>query len=214
MGRSISTGTAGSGGSGLGGLSVISSTITSTQTDADIILDPNGAGKVRIPDTTTSTSGTTGALVVTGGVGIGENLNVTGTGAIGQTLTVTGGIISSAIGSTGPNTGAFTTLSASGITQITNNTVSSTVSNGALVVTGGVGIGGALNVQGAITSGGASLLTGNTRPALGTNAIIRTNANTISEDITIPAGTNGMSAGPITIASGRTVTVNGDWSVI
>ena len=37
-------------------------------------------------------------------------------------------------------------------------------------------------------------------PSLGTASIIRTNANTINENITIPANTNGMSAGPITIA--------------
>ena len=42
-------------------------------------------------------------------------------------------------------------------------------------------------------------------PSLGTASIIRTNANTISENITIPANTNGMSAGPITIADGNTI---------
>ena len=51
-------------------------------------------------------------------------------------------------------------------------------------------------------------------PSLGTASIIRTNANTISENITIPANTNGMSAGPITIADGNTVTVNGTWSIV
>ena len=51
-------------------------------------------------------------------------------------------------------------------------------------------------------------------PSLGTASIIRTNANTISENITIPANTNGMSAGPITIADGYTVTVNGTWSIV
>jgi len=51
-------------------------------------------------------------------------------------------------------------------------------------------------------------------PSLGTSSIIRTNATTISENITIPTGTNGMTAGPITIASGYTITVNGAWSVV
>tara|TARA_B100002019_G_C21210296_1_gene569026 strand:+ start:832 stop:1266 length:435 start_codon:yes stop_codon:yes gene_type:complete len=60
-------------------------------------------------------------------------------------------------------------------------------------------------------------------PAIGDNSIIRTNANTINEDLTVgPTGTqtgaefaNGMSAGPITIATGRTVTVQSGaaWSV-
>ena len=51
-------------------------------------------------------------------------------------------------------------------------------------------------------------------PSLGTSSVIRTNAQTISEDITIPSTSNGMSAGPITIADGYTVTVQGNWSVV
>lgn len=58
-------------------------------------------------------------------------------------------------------------------------------------------------------------------PALGDDSIIRTNANTISENITVgpTAGSefaNGMSAGPIEVASGYTVTVEsgGSWSIV
>ena len=51
-------------------------------------------------------------------------------------------------------------------------------------------------------------------PSLGTASIIRTNANTISENITIPANTNGMSAGPITIADGNTIILNGTLSMV
>ena len=51
-------------------------------------------------------------------------------------------------------------------------------------------------------------------PSLGTSSVIRTNAQTISENITIPSTSNGMSAGPITIADGYTVTVSGNWSVV
>ena len=57
-------------------------------------------------------------------------------------------------------------------------------------------------------------------PSLGTDSIIRTNPTTIAENITVgpTAGAefaNGMSAGPITIAAGYTVTVEsgGAWSV-
>ncbi len=57
-------------------------------------------------------------------------------------------------------------------------------------------------------------------PSLGSDSIIRTNPTTISENITVgpSAGAefaNGMSAGPITVASGYTVTVEsgGAWSV-
>ena len=60
-------------------------------------------------------------------------------------------------------------------------------------------------------------------PALGEDAIIRTNPNTISENITVgPTAnndakfTNGMSAGPITIGNGYTVTIEtgASWSVV
>jgi len=51
-------------------------------------------------------------------------------------------------------------------------------------------------------------------PSLGTDSIIRTNANVINEDITIPAGTNGSTVGTVTIGTGYTVTVNGRWVVL
>ena len=44
-------------------------------------------------------------------------------------------------------------------------------------------------------------------PSLGTNAIIRTNGKTIVADITFAGTENGMSAGPITVADTKTVTV-------
>jgi hypothetical protein len=44
-------------------------------------------------------------------------------------------------------------------------------------------------------------------PSLGTNAIIRTNGQTIVADITFAGTENGMSAGPITVADTKTVTV-------
>ena len=51
-------------------------------------------------------------------------------------------------------------------------------------------------------------------PSLGSNSVIRTNAAVISESITI--NTNGMSAGPITIADGYTITIgnSGNWSIV
>ena len=49
---------------------------------------------------------------------------------------------------------------------------------------------------------------------LGTNAIMRTNAQTISENLVVGATTNAQSAGPITVADGYSVTVNGYWSVV
>ena len=52
-------------------------------------------------------------------------------------------------------------------------------------------------------------------PSLGTDAIIRTNGKTIVADITFVGTENGMSAGPITIADTKTVTVTdgSTWTV-
>lgn len=53
-------------------------------------------------------------------------------------------------------------------------------------------------------------------PSLGTDSIIRTNAQTISEDITFAGTENGSTVGPVTIASTYTVTVTSGstWVII
>ena len=53
-------------------------------------------------------------------------------------------------------------------------------------------------------------------PSLGTDHIIRTNAKTIAENITFDGTENGMSAGPVTINSGYTVTVTSGstWTIV
>ena len=47
-----------------------------------------------------------------------------------------------------------------------------------------------------------------------TYGVIKTNSNTINDTVTIPSGTNGLSAGPITISTGSQVTVQGEWSIL
>jgi len=69
-----------------------------------------------------------------------------------------------------------------------------------------------INSVSIVGSGNIDIVEGG--PSLGTDSIIRTNADTISENITIPANTNGMTAGPVTIADGYTVTLNGTWSIV
>ena len=44
--------------------------------------------------------------------------------------------------------------------------------------------------------------------------VIKANRATIAEDVTIPSGTNGLSTGPVSISSGNTVTVNGEWVIV
>ena len=49
---------------------------------------------------------------------------------------------------------------------------------------------------------------------LGTNAIMRTNGQTISENLSVASTVNAQSAGPITIADTYVVTVLGNWTVV
>ena len=44
--------------------------------------------------------------------------------------------------------------------------------------------------------------------------VIKTNSSTINENVTIPSGTNGLSAGPIIISTGKHVVVQGEWSIL
>ena len=44
--------------------------------------------------------------------------------------------------------------------------------------------------------------------------VIKANRNNIGEDVTIPSGSNGLSTGPVSINSGFTVTVNGEWVIV
>ena len=75
-------------------------------------------GAVSVDATTTSTSSTTGALKVAGGLGVAENLNVGGT------------------------------LDVTGATNLNNTTQSTNATTGALIVDGGVGVAKNLNVGG------------------------------------------------------------------
>ena len=49
---------------------------------------------------------------------------------------------------------------------------------------------------------------------LGLNAIMRTNAQTIDANMSVASTVNAMSAGPITIADTKVVTVLGYWTVV
>ena len=45
-------------------------------------------------------------------------------------------------------------------------------------------------------------------------AVIRQHENTITGSITIDATNNAVSCGPITIASGTTITLSGNWTIV
>ncbi len=54
----------------------------------------------------------------------------------------------------------------------------------------------------------------NSKQWLDTYGVIKAFKNTIDDNVTIPSGTNGVSAGTITISSGNTVTVKGEWRIV
>ena len=49
---------------------------------------------------------------------------------------------------------------------------------------------------------------------LDTYGVIKANKTTIDENVTIPSGTNGLTAGVVTVSSGYTVTVQGEWRIV
>lgn len=116
----------------------------------------------------------------------------------GNTVLTGGSVNSSPIGNSTPSTGAFTTLTSSGLTTFTNATQSDNATTGALVVTGGVGIGANLNVAGNVTITGNLTVLGNT-----------TTLNTESldvEDLNITVAANASSGAA---ANGAGLTVAG-----
>ncbi len=116
------------------------------------------SGQTSITANTVSTNASSGALVVTGGVGIGGAINVTGNISSSGTISATSitGTIGTPVQNTITSVGTLTSLTVSGITSITASTTSTTTTNGALVVTGGVGIGGSLNLGGSLIINGTT----------------------------------------------------------
>ena len=49
---------------------------------------------------------------------------------------------------------------------------------------------------------------------LDTYGVIKANKNIIDENVTIPVGTNGVTAGTVTVGDGYTVTVQGEWRIV
>jgi hypothetical protein len=115
--------------------------VTNTITCGNLISNGilSSTGITSIYNTGISSSITSGALVVSGGVGIGQDLY------IGGIIRCTNQIYSSAISTGG-------TIYTGGICSIANTTDSSSTSNGALIVSGGTGISGNVNIGGLLTT--------------------------------------------------------------
>lgn len=145
--------------------------VPSTGTFTSLVLAANGGAE--------STSTSTGSLIVAGGAGISGDINA-------------GGIQNTPIGDTTRSSGAFTTLTSNSATTVTASTASTTTGTGALVVSGGVGVGGNIVAGGiqntpignttrnsgaftTLTSNGATTLTSNVASTTtGTGALVVT----------------------------------------
>jgi len=187
-----------------------SGTSTLAQVDATIL---NGAtlnvtnGNVTTLTAPTINAGTTTSATVNATTG--NVTTLTATNVINTTLVATnfsssnvdinGGAVDGAtIGAASASTGAFTTLSASGNTTVTSSQSSGNASSGALVVTGGAGIGENLNV------GGDVVITGDLTVEGDTTTINTATLNV--EDLNITIADGAADAGS---ANGAGITVDG-----
>lgn len=147
--------------------------------------------QVRLNQPTQSTSTTTGALRVAGGVGIGGNLHVGGT--------ITGGSVSYSTTSSG----TFDVTNGTGTTLTVDSTEASTSSTtGCATFAGGVGIAGNLHVGGSIMGGSISYASTST----GTLSVTNSPGTTVTVSSTENSTTT--TNGAVTIAGGLGVAKN------
>ena len=133
-----------------------------SMSNSDIILITNN-----IPRATITAAGD---INVNNNLSVGKTLTVTGSTTLQNTLDVTNATHLKSTLTTDGVTNLNNTLGVTGITSITNSTQSTTPGNGALVVTGGVGIGGNLNVAGSTNFG-----------SVGTNTLTARSLNIIND---------------------------------
>jgi len=174
---------------------IAATNITSFPTNANLTIDPDGTGSVVFTTSTqvyvynnvASTSTNSGALIVTGGIGVGGNIWARGL-AISSTNTQIGNVyIGDSIAGTidfgfnGGSDGAFyftnistlsnaatvfkstssslLTINSTGTVIVNSNTSATSTNSGAFQVVGGAGIGLDLYVGGKIQSSGSNVIT-------------------------------------------------------
>ena len=160
-------------------------TVSSTDTNGNIILDPNGTGLVSV----TKAANIGGTLAVTGATTLSSTLGVTGATTLSSTLGVTGATtLSSTLAVTGDvsvNTNKFNVTAASGNTAIA----------------------GTLSVAGATTLTGATNIVGDFSVATNKFTIAAASGNTVVAG-TLQAGATTLSSATIT----NNLTVNGTFN--
>jgi hypothetical protein len=120
MGRIITTGVARTGtGPYLGSLQAQENVISSIKTNNNIAIDPVGTGVVdtdaqlRVTNSSVSDSSSSGAVIVSGGVGVSQDVFV------GGTLSSSTGFTDTPIGNSTPVSGGFTDVTVTGLTTFT-----------------------------------------------------------------------------------------------
>ena len=136
------------------------------QKQLDITGTLRATGIVEFTNTTTSTTNSNGALVVSGGLGLAENLNmggnldVDGTGKIGSndgsSSNTTGALIVGGGLGLGENLNMGGDLDVDGTGKIGSNNGSTSNTTGALTVGGGLGLGENLNMGGNLDVDGSA----------------------------------------------------------
>jgi trimeric autotransporter adhesin len=179
-----------------GNITTLTSTTVNagTTTTATLNATTGNISTLGVGTTTTAVLNTSTANVTNGSAGTLAVTNFSSGNSV-----ITGGSANSfKVGNTTPESGAFTTLSSSGLTTFTNATQSDNATTGAVVVTGGVGIGANLNVAGNVTVLGNLLVQGNTTTL---------NVETLNvEDLNITVAANATSGAE---ANGAGLTVAG-----
>jgi hypothetical protein len=161
-------------------------TVTNTAPDQTVVLTA-GTG--------ISTSGTYPSFTVTN-TAPDQVVSITG----GGTTTVTGTYPNFTVSSDDQFDGTVTSVGGTG-------TVSGISLSGTVTSSGNLTLGGTLDLSSPPAIGGTAPNTVNGTVINATNGIV-VNSNTVSASYTIPSGSSGMSAGPMTVASGQTVTVS------
>lgn len=161
---------------------------------------------------------TTSNLRVTGGAGIATDLHIGDDLYIGK-LNSGSTVKFQVLGENG-NTSTLGTLDVAGITSITNSTDSTSHTNGALVVTGGAGVGGQLRVNGNATfNADINVLGGDITTSASTASVFNAAATTVNFAGAATALTIGATTGTCTIRNANTVisgnlTVNGTTTTV
>ncbi len=225
MGRKHTAGSVGN--QGVGGVQVDNTTLSAAD-NQDITVDASGTGRfviasdvqiqaqgdLRFADADSSnyvgfqspatvSSNVVWTLPATDGTST-QALTTNGSGVLSWATNSV--VISNETADAGTNYVAFTTATSGQITtaRVSNTKLTFQPSSGTLTAT-------ILASSGNTTVGGNLQITG--IPSVTGSFPVYQNTTSMNS-YTIPAGTNAMSAGPITIAAGQTVTVNGDWSIV